>query len=380
MKQESTETIVVEALEPTAIENRHPDYKLNKYFFLAIIVMFGIFLFLNMLEFFSAFLGAIMFYVLSKPFMQYLIKKKRWKKKRAAVLVITVLFLIIMLPIILLIMLLYEKIKIFLQDPGIIEKTLTNINHNIQTKYHVQLLTPENKANIQSTITHALSSLLNEGLNFFITITLLYFFLYFMLININRMEAAIVFFLPFKRNKIELFGKELVAQTFTNAVVVPLIAVAQGFIGFIGYIIAGLPEPGFWAVVTAFTTIIPVIGTALVWLPASVFLFVNGHSGAGIFLLIWGAIILGLTDNIIRFLLAKRMAAVHEVVTVLGIIIGLKSFGLPGLIFGPLLISYFIILLKIYYFEYRSGVPIKKKKSTTIRFNLPFLGRTMKNR
>lgn len=380
MKQvETTETIVVDALKPTPVENRHPDYKLNKYFLLAIIIIFGIFLFLNMLEFFSAFLGAIMFYVLSKPFMQYLIKKRRWKTSRAAILLITVSFLIIMVPIILMIILLYEKIKIFIQDPAIIEKTLTGINQNVQAKYNVQLLTAETKANIQSTITQTLSKVLNEGLNFIITITMMYFFLFFMLIKINKMEAAIVFFLPFKRSKIELFGKELVAQTFTNAVVVPAIAVIQGCIGFIGYMIAGLPEPGFWAVVTAFSTIIPVIGTALIWIPASIFLFVNGHTSAGIFLVLWGAIILGLADNVIRFLLARKMAAVHEVVTVLGIIIGLKSFGLPGLIFGPLLISYFIILLKIYYTEYQTGAPVKKRKSTTIRFNLPFLG-TLKRR
>jgi predicted PurR-regulated permease PerM len=68
------------------------------------------------------------------------------------------------------------------------------------------------------------------------------------------------------------------------------------------------------------------------------------------------------------------------VVTVLGVIIGLKSFGLPGLIFGPLLISYFLILLKIYYAEYQNANIPKKQKSTTIRFNLPFLGRAIKKR
>lgn len=382
MKQTDTTpvTIPVDALKPTPLENRHPDYKVNKYFFLAIILIFGIFLFVNLIEFFSAFLGATMFYVLSKPFMQYLVKRKRWKKPRAAALVITVSFFIIMLPIILVLTLLYAKIKVFIQHPDLIQTTLNNIDHSVQAKYHIELFSGSNIANIQSKITRLLSSVLNEGLNFFLTITMLYFFQYFMLININRMEAAIIFFLPFKRNKIQLFGRELVAQTFTNAVVVPMIAISAGIISFIGYMIAGLPQPGFWALITAFATILPLIGTAIIWLPACIFLFVTGHSGAGLFIALWGLIILGLSDNVIRFLLARRMAATHEIVTVLGVIIGLKSFGLPGLIFGPLLISYFIILLKIYYLEYQTTPSLKKKKSTPIRFNLPLLGRPTKRK
>jgi predicted PurR-regulated permease PerM len=374
------QTFVVEGVQPTPLPNRHPEYKLNKYIFLAIILLFAIYLFFSLVQFFSAFLGAVMFYVLSKRLMEYLVKTKKWGKASAATLVILVSLIIIMIPITLMVVMLYEKMKVFLGDPAMIENTLTNINQNIKARYNIQLMTPQNKENILEVISSTLSNVLNKGLNFLVAITMMYFFLFFMLININRMEAAIVFFLPFKRTKIEMFGKELVSQTYANAVVVPMIAVAQGLIGLIGYMIAGLPQPGFWAIVTAFATIIPVVGTAIVWLPATVFLFVTGNSGEGLFLLLYSAIVLGLADNVIRFFLAKKIAKVHEVVTVLGIIFGLKSFGLPGLIFGPLLISYFLILLKIYYTEFQNNVPVKKRKSTPIRFNLPFLGHVSKKR
>ena len=380
MKTEQPEqTIVVEGVQPTPLSSRHPEYKLNKYIFLAIILLFAVYLFFSLVQFFSAFLGAVMFYVLSKRLMEYLVKNKKWGKASAATVVILVSLIIIMIPITLMVVMLYEKLKVFLGDPAMIEHTLTNINQTIKARYNIQLMTPQNKENILEAISSTLSNVLSKGLNFNITITMMYFFLFFMLININRMEAAIVFFLPFKRTKIEMFGKELVNQTYANAVVVPMIAVAQGLIGFIGYAIAGLPQPGFWAIVTAFATISPVLGTALVWVPATIFLFITGHPGPGLFLLLYSAIVLGLTDNVIRFFLAKKIAKVHEVVTVLGIVFGLKSFGLPGLIFGPLLISYFLILLKIYYTEFQNNVGVKKKKSTPIRFNLPFLG-TVKKR
>jgi predicted PurR-regulated permease PerM len=251
----------------------------------------------------------------------------------------------------------------------------------IEAKYGFSVISAEKITHIKVYASSAITSLLNESLSFFGNISMLYFFFYFMLISINRMEAAIVFFLPFKRSKIELFGKELVAQTFSNALGVPAIAVAQGIIGFIGYTIAGVPEAGFWALITAFASIIPVVGTAVVWVPLTLYLFVINHTWQATFNIAWGALVLGITDNVVRFALAKKMADVHPIITVLGVIMGIDYFGLIGLVFGPVLISYFIILLKIYYLEYQSGVPvINKRRSAPIRFKLPFIGNKPKKK
>jgi predicted PurR-regulated permease PerM len=97
-----------------------------------------------------------------------------------------------------------------------------------------------------------------------------------------------------------------------------------------------------------------------------------------VFLFVWGITILSATDSIVRFLLAKKMADVHPVVTVLGVIIGIQYFGITGLVFGPLIISYFIILLRIYYIEYQNPSPFKKRTKDTnpTFFTLPFLGKT----
>ncbi|HEX8315324.1 MAG TPA: AI-2E family transporter [Flavisolibacter sp.] len=356
------------------------DHKINRYFFLAIIIVFAFLLYYSLSQFFTAFLGAVVFYVLSKKRMDKLIKSG-WRKPTAAALIIIISLIIIMVPIIFVGALLYNKGKYYLANPDMLVESLRKVREQIHDNYGITVLSDQNIANVKTYATNAISGLLNESLTFFGSITMLYFFLYFMLTSINRMEAAIVFFLPFKRNKIELFGKELVAQTFSNALGVPAIAVAQGLIGYIGYSIAGVPEAGFWAVITAFASVIPVVGTGLVWVPAMVYLFVIHHTWQGAFLGGWGLLVLGTTDNVVRFMLAKKMADVHPIVTVLGVIMGLKYFGLTGLVFGPVLISYFIILLKIYYLEYQSGVPvIKKKKNIPIRFNLPFLGHQHKRK
>lgn len=377
---EEEKKVVGTATPIKGLEPQKLDHKINRYFFLAIIIVFALLLYYSLSQFFTAFLGAVVLYVLSKKRMDKLIKRG-WKKPMAATLVIFISLIIIIIPIVAVGWLLYNKGKYYLANPDLLVASLQKVRAQIEHNYGFSVISEQKIADLKTYATSAISKLLNESLNFFGNITMLYFFLYFMLISINRMEAAIVFFLPFKRSKIELFGKELVAQTFSNAIGVPAIAVAQGLIGLVGYMFAGVPEAGFWAVITAFSSVLPVIGTALVWVPIAIYLFVINHTLQGAFMVAWGLLVLGITDNVVRFMLAKKMADVHPIITVLGVIMGVKYFGITGLIFGPVLISYFIILLKIYYLEYQVSVPvIKKKKNIPIRFNLPFLGNQTKKK
>ncbi len=352
------------------------DYKVNRYFFLAIILLFAFFLLYSLGQFFTAFLSAVIFYVLSKPFTEWLIKRKGWKKGNAAIVVIIISFFIILLPITVLVTLVFNKVSHVASNPADIIASIKNFGIIIKEKTGFELITDQNLASIQTYATTLLSGILNQGLGFFSTILMLYFFLYFMIQNINRMEASILLYLPFKRDKIKLFGNELVAQTFSNAVGIPLIAVAQGILGYIAYTITGVQEAGFWAVITGFCSIIPIVGGGLVWVPIVIFHFASGHTWQGVFVLVWAALLMGSIDNVIRFVLAKRMADVHPIVTVLGVIMGLKYFGFIGLIFGPVLISYFIILLKIYYLEYQKPKLVKRSEPRQLvpSYMQPFLG------
>lgn len=336
------------------------DYKVNRYFFLAIILIFGLFLLYSLGQFFTAFLSAIILYILSKPIVTWLTKKHNWKKGNAAIIVIVVSFFIILLPITILVSMVVNKIGQAATNPAEIMHTIERFDAVIKEQVGFELITDKNLAAIQSFGTNLLSGIVNQGLGFFSAILMLYFFLYFMITNTNRMEAAILFYLPFKKDKIKMFGDELVAQTFSNAVGIPLIAVAQGLLGFIAYAITGVPEAGFWAVITGFSSILPIVGAGIVWVPIVIIHFASGHIWQGFFLLAWAALLMGSIDNVIRFMLAKRMADVHPIVTVLGVIMGLNYFGFIGLIFGPVVISFFIILLKIYYLEYQKPIVAKK--------------------
>lgn len=350
-----------------------PASNVNRILFLVVIVIFGLLLAFSLRSYFTAFLSSVMFYVLFKGWMETLTGRYKWKKSRAAVLIIVVSFFIILLPVALFITMVYNKVAPVAAHPAQLLSYLNGLDAMMVDKFGVKILSEKNMQDIQEIGTTLVSGILNQGLQIFTTITMMYFFLYFLLINFNRMEAYILLGLPFSRSKIKMFGSELKAQTFSNAIGIPLIMLIHGLLGFIIYLITGLPEPAFWGVLTGFCSIIPIVGTGIIWVPAAVFFFATGQTWEGVGLIAWCAIIMGSSDNIIRFMLAKRMADVHPVITVLGIIFGLQFLGFPGLIFGPLIISYFIILLRIYYAEYQTPAMRKKKKAAVLEIGVPFI-------
>jgi predicted PurR-regulated permease PerM len=329
------------------------DNKINRYFFLAFIILIGAFLIFSLWAFITAFLAAIMFYILSKQPVNWLISKRKWSKTAAAILVIIISFFIILLPISFLAGMLYKKALLVSQNTHLIIEPLKQLDLEIKDRYHFILLSEKNLSQIQPLLSNFISSLFSQGLNLLSSIAMMYFFLYFMIININRMETAILLYLPFKTEKISVFGAELKAETFSNAVGVPVIALAQGIFAYVAYLFTGVNEPEFWAVLTGLASILPIISTGLTWAPIAIYQLVQGNTWQGIVLIIWGFLFLGTIDNVIRLVLAKKMANVHPLVTILGVIMGLQYFGITGLIFGPLIISYFIILLKMYYTEYQ---------------------------
>jgi len=351
------------------------EYKINRYIFLGVILVFAGFLFYTLQQFFTAFLGAVLFYVLSKPSVEKLVKKKNWRKSAAAALVIVISFFIILLPFSLLAGMLYNKAILIAGHTDTFLEPLKELDKKLQAEYHFQLLSEKNLSGLEGYFTNFISNLLNQGLNLLSSIGMMYFILFFMITNLNRMEAAIVFYLPFKREKIMLFANELRAQTVSNALGVPMIAVIQGGLAWLYYVWIGLSEPGFWAVLTGLASVIPIVGAGLIWVPISIYLMANMGLAEGFGLIAWGSLVLGIMDNLVRFVLAKKMADVHPLVTLLGVILGLKYFGITGLIFGPLLISYFLILLKIYYQEFQHTKPVIKKRIIKSQFKIPFFNR-----
>lgn len=126
-----------------------------------------------------------------------------------------------------------------------------------------------------------------------------------------------------------------------------LTALAQGFLGGLGFLIVGLP-PLVWGVFMAFLSLIPLVGTFLVWGPAAVLLMASDRLGAGIFLVIWGVVVVGLSDNVLRPLLMKGKSQLHPLLIFFSLIGGMIAFGPLGILLGPLAIVLVISMLRAY--------------------------------
>jgi len=116
--------------------------------------------------------------------------------------------------------------------------------------------------------------------------------------------------------------------------------------------IAGLPNALFWSVVTVAVAILPVVGSGLIWGPAALVLILQGRPVAGVLLIIWGAVVVGSVDTLLRPLIYRRFSTIHPLITLIGAIGGVSQFGLLGLLIGPLALSYLFELVRMYREEY----------------------------
>ena len=326
--------------------------RIRQIFFLIVIALLGLLLFRELYTFIPALLGAVTLYIIMRKWMFHLAIRKKWPTSWTAALLMFLSLIIILLPIGVLINMISAKITFAVQHSNELIGALKTIVSDLEKKFDIAIVSDENINKLGNIISGGIPKLLGATFNILGTIFFMYFILYFMLVNGRKMENSIYEHIPLRDENAAMLGKEVKNMVLSNAVGIPVIAILQGVVALIGYLIIGVKEPWFWFVVTCITAMIPVVGAALAYVPLAIIFFANGDTGKGIFMLIYGFGVIGTVDNIFRFTLAKKIGNIHPLVTVFGVIIGLSVFGFIGLIFGPLLISMFLLLLKIYSSEF----------------------------
>ncbi len=131
-----------------------------------------------------------------------------------------------------------------------------------------------------------------------------------------------------------------------------LVAIVQGILTGIGFIIAGVPGVVFWTVVTTVLSLLPLVGASVVWLPASLYLFLVNRPIAAGFLFVYGTLVISLSDNYLRPIVSGREAQLNPGILVVGIFGGVYVFGFMGLFFGPIVLGMFRALLTVFSREY----------------------------
>ncbi|WP_052273064.1 AI-2E family transporter [Flavihumibacter solisilvae] len=325
--------------------------KLRQVFFLVILIFLGILLFVELQGFLPATLGAFTLYILMSKQMRLLVLKG-WRPSLAAAVLMLLSFVIIVLPIGAVVKMLVSRLSISEVEFNQVIRAVEVFINDIERRTGMELLSDKYIGELGSIVARELPLILSATFNTITTVVIMYFILYFMLVQGKSMESATLELLPMSRVYRNQLQKEVRTLVISNAVGIPLIAVLQGVVALVGYLLLGVDEPVFWFAITCVTAMLPIVGAALAYVPLAIMFFVGGETWRGVAMLLFGFGIIGTVDNIFRFWLQKKIGDVHPLITVFGVILGLKLFGFVGLIFGPLLISVFILLIRIYKLEF----------------------------
>jgi predicted PurR-regulated permease PerM len=194
--------------------------------------------------------------------------------------------------------------------------------------------------------------LLGTATRLTLDLTIALFGLFYLLLQPHETWAAVEPYIPFSTKNITKLRQRFRDVTVATIIGTVLTGGLQGLIVGLGFWITGLPNAAFWGVVTMVFAILPVVGSGLVWIPGAVALILQHQIGPALLLALFGLVGAGLVDYVVRPKVFQRWADIHPLATLLGALAGVAYFGILGILIGPLALSYFFELMKMYREEY----------------------------
>jgi predicted PurR-regulated permease PerM len=297
-------------------------------------------------------LGALTLYILSRGSYFQMIYHRKWKKGWSAGLFILGYLFLIGLIIYLTVILLGPKINRFLNDPALMINKADEAIKIVQQKTGLIFITESSLSGYLNRLTAFIPTLLNDTANLIINTAILLFMLYYMLVHGKEMENYLNGIIPLKQKNIDLLASETKRIVKAGILGIPFISIIQGLTATLGYFIFNIEEFILWGFITGVFAFFPVVGTMIIWVPLVAFMYAKGNTWDATGLFFFSLIVTGNVDYLSRITLLKKLGHIHPVVTVLGVLVGLGLFGFIGLIFGPLLVNYIILLFRIYTTEF----------------------------
>jgi len=238
------------------------------------------------------------------------------------------------------------------------DKSLCIINNYIsekaddpQLRYYFDTTVKEATTKITDTISNILFSIPIFILHLFIVLFVMFFLFKDGKIFVDKIERI----LPLKGKYRNHVFKKLNDMAYAVVYGSIIIAIIQGTLGGIGFLIFGLPSPLLWGLIMIFTALIPYIGSSVIWFPASLILLFNGYVNMettlvikGILLMLYGIFVVGTIDNILKPKIIGNKGGLHPVLVLLGVVGGLNFLGFVGIIVGPIILAMLVTFIKIY--------------------------------
>lgn len=315
---------------------------------LVLLILLGLVLAFAVRGIIGALLGTMVMYTIFRPMNIWLVERLKWRRPIVALIIIIVSFLIIVLPFLGIGTMLANKIVSLIKNPEWIKSTVDTVNQYAGDKLGKPDLLQEQLEKSATYLGGMATSLLSGAASLFLDITVMYFLLYFMFVNFRSFERGLLRYSPFRVENAVRFGHELRNITYSNVIGQTFIALVQGGALSLGFWIFGFDDALFWGVICAILSFVPLLGPPLIFVPAAIYAFSQGDNVAAIGLLVYGFVVVINIDNVLRLIIARKVGDIHPIITVVGVIIGIPLFGVMGLVYGPLLLSYFLITVRIY--------------------------------
>lgn len=317
---------------------------------LLILVLLGLLIY-ALWPFAQAFFGALILFVICRPAYRALVNRLKFRKGLAAAAVIVASIFVILLPLSFLASVLVKEVEEVAASAqagwGVwsqLEKFLPSLKFDLALGEQLSRL----GSTAAKFVVGAAQAI---GLQV-ISYVIMYFLLFFLLTtDETKLKQAVLSLMPFSHDNTLKLQREFRRVTYATLITTGLIALIQGSLLAIGFAIFGISGPVLWGLVAAVASFVPIVGTPVVWVPAALIQLLGGNIFAGIGLVGWGLIVSNV-DNLLRPFIQKKVGQIHPFISLLGAVVGISLFGLIGIIIGPLLLSYFLLMLKMFKEEY----------------------------
>jgi predicted PurR-regulated permease PerM len=315
-----------------------------------LIALAGVAIFILLAPYVVGLLSAAVLYVVCQKAYARLVRWVRSKHLAAAITLLLAIVLIV-LPLVMIVGILVDQAPQAIQaarDAALLDKLATLRIGRVNVGAEI--------ARASGTIAQWLSgqavNVLGGAAQATLTLLIAFFGLYYLLLSGPETWTRFRAFLPFSPQSADELRDRFFSVTHATLLGTFLIALLQGTIIGFGVYIVGLPAPMVWGVTAAFASILPMIGTGLVWIPGVIILLVQGRIGGAITLAAISIVIASSVDNIVRPMVYRRVSDIHPMITLVGAFAGVRYFGLLGVLLGPLAIVYFLELVRLYRKDY----------------------------
>jgi predicted PurR-regulated permease PerM len=225
-----------------------------------------------------------------------------------------------------------------------IERLPEGVQKILPRRSEIMAKVTEITSNVAGFVVGKITDITKSTVNLILHIVLMFYSMYFFLIDGHVLLRDSMEYLPLSKTQRTHLVNRFASVSIASIKSTVVIGVIQGTLGGTGFFVAGIPGAVFWGAVMTVLAMIPGIGTALVWIPAAIFLIIEDRIQATIVFALYFILVVGLIDNVLRPRLVGRESQMHELLVLLSTLGGLMVFGLAGFIIGPVIAALFIAL------------------------------------